>query len=166
MTARTKQTRQRFTFTIAFAVIAFSTMAKADECAALVGKIVQKENAEFTRRSPSGNIYFLKHPLSNEISVDCGSEGLGPMIGIVFDRVPFPNETMFLLAARLGSLVTGIRQAMLLEGVHSCHQEALRETQAEVAVRDMPHGVQLECHAFTRDGGATSFYISTDRSAK
>jgi hypothetical protein len=156
----------QLTFVIAFGVIAFTTMVKADECAALVGKIVQKENAEFTRRSPSGNIYFLTHPLSNEISIDCGSDGLGPMIGIDFDRIPFPNEPMFLLTARLGSMLTGISQATLLKVLHSCHQEALRETQAEVAVRDMTHGVQIECHAFTRDGGASSFYISTDHSAK
>jgi hypothetical protein len=142
----------QFTFVIAFAVIAFSTTAKADECAALVGKMVQKEGAEFTRRSPSGNIYFLKHALSNEISVDCGKDSLGPMIGVDFNKSPFPSEPMFLLTARLGSMLTGISQTMLLKGLHSCHQEALRETQAEVAVRDMPHGVQLECHAFTRDG--------------
>jgi hypothetical protein len=143
-----------------------ATAARADECAALVGRIVQQENAQFERQSPSGNIYFLKHPLSSEISVDCGADSVGPMIIIEFDHVPFPNEPMFLLTARLGSLLTGMAQTVLLKAVHSCHQEALKESRAETAERDLPHGVQVECQTFTRDGGASSFTISTDRAAK
>ena len=140
--------------------------AKADECAALVGRIVQQENAQFTRRSPSGDIYFLRHKLAHEISVNCGADSVGPMISVDFDGVPFPNEAMFLLAARLGSLLTGMTQPVLLKALHSCHQEALKQTQAETAEKDLPHGVQVECQAFTRSGGASSFTISTDLAAK
>ncbi len=156
----------KYLIILAVMMLAFMSSANADECASLVGRIVQLENAQFTSRSPSGNIYFLKHQLSHEISVNCGADSLGPMIGIDFDQVPFPSEPMFLLTARLGAMLTGISQPVLLKALHSCHQEALRETRAEEADRDMTHGVQLECHAFTRDGGASAFFISTDISAK
>jgi hypothetical protein len=156
---------RRLSVLIVLSLIHMSS-AKADECAALVGRIVQLENAQFIKRSPSGDIYFLKHRLSNEIGVNCGADNVGPMIFVDFDRVPFPNEAMFLLAARLGSLLTGMSQPVLLKALHSCHQEALKETQAEIAQRDLPHGVQVECQAFTRDGGASSFTISTDSAAK
>lgn len=155
-----------FLWVLAIALPALASTARADDCAALVGRIVQQENAQFTNQSPSGNIYFLKHRLSNEISVDCGANSVGPMIIIQFDNVPFPSEPMFRLAARLGSMLTGMTQPVLLKAIHSCHQEALKETRAETAERDLPHGVQVECQAFTRDGGASSFTISTDSAAK
>ena len=88
------------------------------------------------------------------------------MVIVDFDGVPFPNEAMFLLAARLGSLLTGMTQPVVLKALLSCHQEALKQTQAETAERDLPHGVQVECQAFTRDGGASSFTISTDLATK
>jgi hypothetical protein len=153
-------------FTLVSATLAFAANAKAHDCAALVGRIVQQEDAQFEKRSPSGNIYFLKHRLSNEISVDCGANSIGPMISVAFDKVPFPSESMFLLAARLGSMLSGTPRPVLLKAIHSCHQEALKETQAETAERDLPHGVQVECQAFTRDGGASSFTISMDLAAK
>lgn len=141
---------------------AFAFPARADDCAALVGRIVQQEGAAFTKLSPSGNIYFLKHRLVTEISVDCGADSVGPMVTIDLDKEPFPSEAVFLLTARLGSLLTGIKPPALLKSLHSCHQEALKETRAEMAERDLANGVQVECHAFTRDGGASSFTISTD----
>jgi hypothetical protein len=144
----------------------YMSSAKADECAALVGRIVQQENAQFVKRSPSGNIYFLKHRLAHEISVDCGADSVGPMISVGFDGVPFPNEAMFLFAARLGTLLTGMGQPVLLKALHGCHREALKETQAEIAQRDLPHGMQVECQAFRRDGGASSFTFSKDLAAK
>jgi hypothetical protein len=144
----------------------YASPAKADECTALVGRIVQQENAQFIRRSPGGNIYFLRHKLAHEISVDCGADSVGPMIFVDFDGVPFPNDAMFLLAARLGSLLTGVTQPALPKALHGCHQEALKQTQAETAERDLPHGLLVECQAFTRDGGASSFTISIDSAAK
>ncbi len=141
---------------------AFAFPARADDCAALVGKIVQREGAAFKRLSPRGNIYFLKHRLVTEISVNCGADSVGPMVTVDLDKEPFPSEVIFLLTARLGSLLTGIKPSVLLKSLHSCHQEALKETRAEVAERELANGVQVECHAFTRDGGASSFTISTD----
>jgi hypothetical protein len=116
----------KYLIVLAVMMLAFMSSANADECAALVGRIVQQENAQFTSRSPSGNIYFLKHRLSHEISVNCGADSLGPMIGIDFDQVPFPSEPMFLLTARLGSMLTGISQPVLLKALHSIKGDACR----------------------------------------
>jgi hypothetical protein len=147
-----------FVMCAALAGLVITSSAKADDCAALVGTIVQQEGATYTSRSLSGNIYFLKHRPALEISVDCGANSLGPMITVDSDRQPFPSESVFLFTARLGSMLTGINPAGLLKSLH----EALKQTQAEMAERHLSHGVVIECHAFTRDGGASSFTMSTD----
>ena len=84
------------------------------------------------------------------------------MIDVDLDNKPFPNEATFRFVSRLSVLLTGMKQAVLLKSLHSCNQEALKDTQAETAVRDLGHGVQIECQALTRDGGASNFTISTD----
>ncbi len=143
-------------------VFSFSSAAEADDCAPLVAKIVQQEGAEFVSRSPSGNTYFLKHRLASELSVDCGENSLGPMVNVDVENHPFPSGAVFLLIARLGVLLTGMQQPVLLKALYSCHQAALTDTRAEMAERELAHGVHIECHAFTRDGGDSAFTISAD----
>ena len=50
-------------------------------------------------------------------------------------------------------MLTGMKQAVLLKSLHSCNQEALKDTQAETAVRDLGHEVHIECKPLLETAG-------------
>lgn len=103
-------------------------------------KTVEWFRAAVVDRYRFSDMNFVRHCCFAAESV-LADGSFGPLITVDFDKVPFSSEPMFLLTARLGAMLSGAPQPVLLKATHSCHQEALNESQAETAERDLPHGL-------------------------
>lgn len=136
------------------AILLCAVPAAAAECDAVAADIIRDEGARLDRRTNS--VVLLKHHLTSEMSVSCN----GPPLGIdlfIASEGAFPPIAFFDLAGRAGQRATGLSAADIREAAIRCQRSALR-SDTELATTVIGE-VSVECQAFTRAGGATSFTI-------
>lgn len=147
----------------ALATLLFSTTSSfaeetiPPECAVLISHIVEKTGAIFDRVSEGAEHVFLKHPAAGSFVVDCEDEA---PYG-VFASWPsaYPQNSFYTLVALTASIKTGDSPATIERAARKCHDAALRDPSSEKATV-MNKLTQVDCQAFTRDGGSTDVTVT------
>lgn len=144
-----------------FQVKAQDDVKKQDEyrkCDALAAEIMAAIGAEYVRTSEIMHNIFMRHSDADDIVFECGADGFGQSVSVSWDKGAFPPNVFFALTAKAGSVVTGESAGRILSALHQCHQAALK-SDGEMDEIDLPK-IEIDCQAFTRDGGAVSFDVS------
>jgi hypothetical protein len=135
----------------AMMILAVNYAARAEECDALIPIIVSMSGATVQRKTELGH-YHLRHPLSTSLVVSCLPWQSDISISAAYEGAS-PPDAYFELVSKIGAVLTGDSVALIRAGATRCHQLALRST-SELANVNTGNAA-IECHSFTRDGGAT-----------
>lgn len=131
--------------------------ASADQCDEKGLAVTSAIDATFDRRTKSNVIILRKAGLA-ELSVKCGLIKKENVDVFFAFESPFPAEQLirqFSVAAAAG---LSVKPEHVFGLAKACFPKALR---SETEMADVSkHGIDVSCHAFTRDGGASNIRAS------
>lgn len=127
--------------------------AQSAECKEITARLIELTGTTFDHYSPSGDNVFFKKP---DLHLSCMSHRLAG-VSFGWDNSGFPPNVWFGLLARAGKAVTGVDVKTLEAASRRCHRAALKD-KSELSDLDIPNA-NIECQAFTRDGGGVNIHI-------
>ena len=113
-----------------------------------IGANIVRQTSSIVELSPVLEASSLNYSCGNFFKID-------PDLNILWNMKSKPKPATVNLIGKAGNYLTGIREDLIKEELNFCIIEALKPQNNEMASRQFD-GVQLDCHAFSRDGGGGS----------
>ena len=144
---------------ILLTIVLLPRASRADECQATAAKLTAAGEVRLDHVSPSGGTTFFSSPLAQDVLLICDPVH-GADLSVHFDTAS-PSSASFEFVRRLAQIVVpGKARKDVLAALRTCHSRALTDKNELATV--VKSGVHVECQAFTRDNGGSSFSISRE----